>query len=367
MPVLGPALARHGALLVATLIAGCSGTTGPDLSRGDLAIFGLDTGHPVVVDSRQGTILGEIRQAVSMRQVLNILPSPDRAYFTAPFTDNRSRLSAIDLSTRTVIWEVENELGVAFTLTEALALSSDRQALYVHAIRGSELGVASFDLAARAVTSFVPIPSLSNAGIVALTRGGGRTVDTLVAAVGNQDSALFIRLAAPAVLGGLRPPPGSRHIFSMAEGVPGRLYVSGDASIGLYDRPTGAYLATVPTQALGELVTTDDGRMVTLPDYGYGGFVPTGVMPILGEGLNTIAVVDLRPLGHPGAPPTAADAVFSSSGEKLYIALGTSAITSGNVPHEKARVVVADTRTGAIERVIDLNAYGGYHKIITLP
>lgn len=89
-------------------------------------------------------------------------------------------------------------------------------------------------------------------------------------------------------------------------------------------------------------------------------------MPIFDQILRPISVVDLRPLGSVDVPLSARRAVFSASGDRVFITLGTGAFRLGALLAEKIRVVVASIGTGAIERVVEIDDYGGEYNSVLI-
>ncbi len=364
---------------------GCSGPTEPDLGAGDVVLFHFDGGFPLVVDSRSQRVVGPIDMPSTVYPVNAVVADAETAYFAGDFADNSTKIAAVDLRARRLSWTFDIASGFdaielnGVRLTEnveTVALSRDGRTLYfAQAYRGAEPGLAGFDLAARTVTWFLPTSARLTAPIV-LNAHSRPHADTVIALALPEersqpsDSAVIIDVGDRGrLVGVVRAPPGSRYLSSLAKAAGGRIYVAGSASIGVYDLASKTYLAVIPRmgRGRGEVVASDDGLRVALPDGGNEPLLPIGLVPIYDGNLHLVATVDLRPLGAEVPPAAASGATFSRNGDRLFVSMGTGRFRRDAFSAEKARLVVASAVTGAIERVVEIDDFGPPRSPVLLP
>lgn len=356
------------------LSTGCILPSGPDAGRADLLVVGLRSGRLLLVNTRGPTVVGEIGLRLSPLVSPSAVASDAQWLFlNAQLPDESSKLIALSLRERRVLWMLDlatrdsvlSHNGVKLLPGWRSAPTADGRKLFMaRALRGDTLGIAVLDVGRREVADvIVGGPPFRNLLVVA---GASQGDSDLLAAWGN-DSLYLFRTAPPFELTVVSPPPpGSRFISNLSR-APGRsLYVAGDASVGLYDLATLTYRTVVPWQVFGGPIPSPDGSVVVGTGGGGDVFFPaTGLVPVLGPNLETVAVVDLRSPSDRGGPLVVASAAFSLVFPELYLGAGTDQFRSDFTP-QPARIVIVDRRTWSVRATLYLQDWGVL-KVFPLP
>jgi hypothetical protein len=257
---------------------------------------------------------------------------------------------------------------------EGIVVGMDNSILYlVSARKGSNWGVAAMDVQTRSVVRFASTGLLLGAPAV-LRHSGESSRDTLVAIAAVapddpkfSDSALVIEMAPePRILGAIHAPQGSSHIENLAAGVSSRLYVVGDRTVGTYDVLQAAYTAIQQRPPHGRGVPSSTGAYLGFTDAGSPDVIPVGEVRVFDASLHGVGQVDLRSYSQSGSPPVVTDIAFSNDDASILIAAGSPAVRPGPQPGQTGRLLLANWRSGAVSKLVELSSYG-YPRVVLLP
>lgn len=362
------------------LCGGCGGPVEPNLRAADLILVGLESGRLLLVDSKTPAVVGEIGPRAYPVHGSVVGRDGKRLFFSGKYPDNSWKLVAVDLNERQLFWALDQATpqgtipsysGVKLIPgSDALAVSSDGVVLYVNpAAQGTTTGIAVLDITTREVRGFWG-PILSS-GMTTLS--GSAAADTLVV-IGTRtadddlirDSVYVLRTGVSfEVLRVIPPPPGSTQIWSVARASGLSFYAAGNNTIGVYDLASNGYSAVRSRQGFGAAVSSHDGSMVVLPDPGDPPTAPTGLLPVLGAGLQPGRIVDLRSLSTSSVPPATTHVAFSPTATELFVTAGSTHIRQDFNP-EPGRLVIVDYLTGAVRGTLNLQDWG-HARVFTLP